>query len=119
MKPVVEKRRKRLKRKRHIRKNVRGTADRPRLSVFKSNKHIYAQVIDDDAGATLVSASNLEAECRELKLNVEGAGKLGEVLGARMVEKKINCVVFDRNGYPYRGIVKAIADGARKAGVEL
>ena len=119
MKRVADKRRKRLRRKRHIRKLVRGTTERPRLSVFKSNKHLYAQVIDDATGATVVSVSNLEAEYRNLKTNVEDAAQLGEALGRRIVEKQIKRVVFDRNGYPYHGIVKALADGTRKAGVQF
>jgi large subunit ribosomal protein L18 len=119
MKRIEDKRRKRLKRKRHIRKKVQGTPDRPRLSVFKSNRHLYAQVIDDSAGATLASVSNLETDLRQMKVNVEDAGKIGELLGKRILEKQISRVVFDRNGYAYHGVVKALADGARKAGVEL
>ena len=119
MKRVVDKRRKRLRRKRHIRKLVRGTTVRPRLSVFKSNKHLYAQVVDDATGATIASVSNLEAAHRELKTNVADAAKIGEVLGQRIIEKNINQVVFDRNGYPYHGIIKALAEGTRKAGVEF
>ena len=119
MKRVVDKRRKRLRRKRHIRKLVRGTTARPRLSVFKSNKHLYAQVVDDATGATIASVSNLEAAHRELKTNVADAAKIGEVLGQRIIEKNIKQVVFDRNGYPYHGIIKALAEGTRKAGVEF
>ena len=78
---------------------------------------MYAQVIDDTAGETLVSISNKEAEHRELKKGVEAAAKIGEILGKRMADKKIASIVFDRNGYPYRGIVKAIADGVRKSGI--
>ena len=92
---------------------------RPRLSVFKSNKHLYAQVVDDATGATIASVSNLEAAHRELKTNVADAAKIGEVLGQRIIEKNINQVVFDRNGYPYHGIIKALAEGTRKAGVEF
>jgi len=119
MKRILEKRRKRLRRKRHIRKKIRGTAERPRLSVFKSNKNVYVQAIDDDTGATLASASSVEAENKDLKANVESAAKLGELLGTRMKEKKIGRAVFDRNGYAYHGIVKALADGVRKTGIEL
>ena len=119
MKRVVDKRRKRLRRKRHIRKSLQGTASRPRLSVFKSNKHLYAQVIDDSTGNTIVSASNMEAAHRDLKTNVADAAKIGEVLGQRILEKKIKQVVFDRNGYPYHGVIKSLADGTRKAGVEF
>ena len=119
MNRVKDKRRKRLRRKRHIRKTLRGTAARPRLSVFKSNKHLYAQVIDDESGMTIVSVSNMETEHRDLKTNVADATKIGEVLGQRILEKKIKKIVFDRNGYPYHGVIKSLAEGTRKAGVEF
>lgn len=119
MKKTNEKRKKRQRRKLHIRKSLSGTADRPRLSVFRSNKRLYAQVIDDTQGRTLVAVSNLEKDLRELKNNKEDAAKLGEELGKRMLEKSIDCVVFDRNGYLYHGVVKALADGTRKAGVKF
>ncbi len=119
MKHMSDKRRKRIRRKLHIRRRINGTAERPRLTVFKSNHYIYTQVIDDTEGKTLVSASNVEKENRNLKKNTEDAAKLGEVLGKRMVEKGVDNVVFDRNGYPYHGILKAVADGARKAGVKF
>jgi len=77
------------------------------------------QVIDDTKGHTLASASTLEKDLREIKTTVAGAGQLGEIIGKRLLEKNIKTVVFDRNGYLYHGIVKAIADGARKAGVEF
>ncbi|MBI9101274.1 MAG: 50S ribosomal protein L18 [Spirochaetales bacterium] len=113
------KRKRRLKRKKSIRKSINGTADRPRMSVFRSNKKIYVQVIDDIAGKTLVSASNLEKENSSLKLNVADAEKIGSLVGERLKEKKIDKVVFDRNGYLYHGVVKAVAEGARKAGIRL
>ena len=119
MKHMSDKRRKRIRRKLHIRRRINGTAERPRLTVFKSNRYIYTQVIDDVEGRTLVSASNVEKENRNLKKNTEDAAKLGEILGKRMVEKGVDNVVFDRNGYPYHGILKAVADGARKAGVKF
>ncbi len=119
MKRVIDKRRKRLKRKMHIRKNISGTPEKPRMSVFRSNKHLYVQVIDDLAGNTLVSASNLEKEHSAFKTTVEGAAKLGEVIGKRCLDKKIDTVVFDRNGFLYHGIVKSLADGARKAGLKF
>ncbi len=112
-----EKDRKRLKRKIHIRKNLRGTAERPRMTVTRSNKNLYVQVIDDDAGRTLASISTLEKEFASLKPNTEGATKLGEAMGARLKDKKITTVVFDRNGYLYHGVVKALADGTRAAGI--
>ncbi len=119
MKHMSDKRRRRIRRKLHIRRRISGTAGRPRLTVFKSNRFIYTQVIDDTEGRTLVSASNIEKEHRELKKNVADAMKLGEILGTRMVDNGITNVVFDRNGYPYHGILKSVADGARKAGVKI
>ena len=118
-KKLVEKDRKRLKRKIHIRKRISGTAAKPRMSVFKSNRSLYVQVIDDSVGSTLASASTLEKDLTEIKRDIEGAGKLGEIMGKRLLEKNITSVVFDRNGYLYHGIVKAIADGARKSGLQF
>jgi large subunit ribosomal protein L18 len=117
LRKMLEKDRKRIKRKAHIRKRIAGTAARPRMSVVRSNRSLSIQVIDDDKGHTLVSASTLEKELRTLKANVEGAAQLGEVLGKRLLERDIKTVVFDRNGYLYHGVVKAMADGARKAGI--
>lgn len=114
-----EKDRKRLKRKIHIRKRISGTAERPRMSVVRSNKSLSIQIIDDVKGHTLASASTLEKDLRNIKRNVEGAGQLGEIMGKRLLEKNISTVVFDRNGYLYHGLVKAMADGARKAGIQL
>jgi large subunit ribosomal protein L18 len=119
LKKMVEKDRKRLKRKVHIRKSITGTAERPRMSVFRSNRRLSIQVIDDITGHTLVSASTLEKELINLTPNVEVAGQLGEIMGKRLLEKNIKEVVFDRNGYLYHGVVKAMADGARKAGIQF
>ncbi len=119
MNRILDKQRRRLKRRVHIRKRILGTAERPRMSVFRSNRHLYVQVIDDSTGRTLVSAADLEKSLRELKPSVANAEKLGETLGARLKEKNIAQVVFDRNGYLYHGIVKAVAEGARKAGIRL
>jgi len=116
---MLEKDRRRLRRKVHIRKRVCGTAERPRMTVTKSNRHISIQIVDDTKGCTLASASTLEKELRNIKATVEGAGKLGEIMGQRLLEKNIKSVVFDRNGYLYHGIVKALADGSRKAGIEF
>ncbi|MDR2965251.1 MAG: 50S ribosomal protein L18 [Treponema sp.] len=116
---MLEKTRKRLRRKIHIRKRVSGTSERPRMTVTRSNKSISVQVIDDIKGHTLASASTLEKELKSIKANVEGASKLGEIMGKRLLEKNIKTVVFDRNGYLYHGIVKALADGSRKAGIEF
>ena len=109
--------RKRVQRKLHVRKTLSGTPEKPRMTVFKSNKYLYVQVIDDVAGNTLASASSIEETLKGLKRNLDGASKLGEEIGKRLKEKNVAAVVFDRNGYKYHGIVKAIADGARKAGI--
>jgi ribosomal protein L18, bacterial type len=119
MNRVIDKRKKLARRKHHIRKNISGTAGKPRMSVFRSNSHMYVQVIDDVAGCTLVSASSMEGELKGLKNNVADAAKLGEAVGKKMLEKNIDTCVFDRNGYLFHGIVKSIADGARKAGVKF
>jgi large subunit ribosomal protein L18 len=112
-----EKIRRRGARKVHVRKSIEGSAERPRLTVFKSNRYLYVQVIDDGAGVTLAAASTLEEALKGAKPTVEGGGKLGELIGARLKEKNIGSVVFDRNGYKYHGVIKAIADGTRKAGI--
>jgi large subunit ribosomal protein L18 len=119
LRKMLEKDRKRLKRKTHIRKSISGTAERPRMSVTRNNRSLSIQIIDDIKGHTLASASTLEKDLKSLKANVEGAGQLGEIMGKRLLEKNIKKVVFDRNGYLYHGIVKAMADGARKAGIEF
>jgi large subunit ribosomal protein L18 len=116
---MIEKNRKRLKRKIHIRKYISGTAERPRMSVFRSNRALYIQVIDDGKGNTLASVSTLEKELRSIKATLEGAGQVGEIMGKRLLEKNIKTVVFDRNGYLYHGLVKAMADGVRKAGIQF
>ncbi len=117
VKELDDKFRKHAKRKASIRKSIYGTTERPRMTVFKSNVHMYVQVIDDSVGNTLACASTVEKSLKEIARNVEGAGKLGEEIGKRLLEKGITTVVFDRNGYKYHGIIKAIADGARKAGI--
>ncbi|MEW5817287.1 MAG: 50S ribosomal protein L18 [Spirochaetota bacterium] len=119
MKKLLDKERRRIKRKKHIRKIIRGTAERPRMTVYKSNRRLYIQVIDDTAGRTLASASNLEKEYRDLKLCVENAGKLGQIIGERLKKINVARIVFDRNGYLYHGIVKAVAESARKAGIQF
>ena len=119
VKELSDKLRKRGQRKMHIRKILSGTPEKPRMTVFKSNKYMYVQVIDDVAGATVAFASTLEEPCKAFKRNVEGASRLGEEMGQRLKEKNIGTVVFDRNGYLYHGIVKAMADGARKAGIQF
>ncbi|MDA8411986.1 MAG: 50S ribosomal protein L18 [Treponema sp.] len=119
VKELNDKLRKREQRRTHVRKNIEGTPAKPRMTVFKSNRYLYVQVVDDLAGATLASASTLEESLKAIKRNVEGAAKLGEEIGKRLKDKNVATVVFDRNGYKYHGIVKAIADGARKAGIQF
>jgi large subunit ribosomal protein L18 len=116
---MLEKDRKRLRRKVHIRKRICGTTERPRMTVTKSNRSISVQIIDDSKGHTLAHASTLEKELKNIKATVAGAAQLGEIMGKRLLEKNIKTVVFDRNGYLYHGIVKALADGTRKAGIEF
>jgi large subunit ribosomal protein L18 len=116
---MLEKDRKRLKRKIHIRKRVSGTPQRPRMTVTRSNRRLSVQVIDDSKGCTLASASTLEKELRSIKATVAGASQLGEIVGKRLLEKDIKTIVFDRNGYLYHGVIKALADGTRKAGVQF
>jgi len=117
LKKLNDKARKRLHRKVHIRKTVYGTAERPRMTVTRSNMNLYVQVINDDEGKTLASISTLEKEFAALRSNIDGATKLGEALGKRLQEKNITTVVFDLNGYLYHGVVKALADATRKAGI--
>jgi len=116
---MLEKNRKRLRRKVHIRKRISGTVERPRMTITKSNRSLSVQIIDDSKGHTIASASTLEKDLKSIKATVEGAGKLGEIMGKRLLEKNIKTVVFDRNGYLYHGVVKALADGTRKAGIEF
>ncbi len=122
MSPKLDKRSARLKRHRRVRKKVFGTPERPRLCVFKSIKHIYAQIIDDENGHTLVSASTLSSDVRD-KIpggnNAEAAKAVGEVIGRKALEKDITSVVFDRGGYLYHGKVEALAEAARKAGLSF
>lgn len=100
-----------------IRKKIKGTQNRPRLCVHFSNKHIYAQAIDDEAGRTLLSLSTLSKEIQEKKItnNVAGAKEIGKIFGEKAKEKGINVVVFDRNGRLYHGAVKAFAEASREA----
>lgn len=113
--------RKNARDRRHVRvrKKVRGTPERPRLAVYRSNRYIYAQIIDDAAGRTLASASSQEADLRAGALNIGTAAKVGELLGSRAKEAGVSTVVFDRGGYKYHGKVKALADAAREAGLEF
>ena len=107
--------------RRHIRvrRKISGTAERPRLCVYRSNTNIYAQVIDDVAGKTLVSASTLDKEVKTKKANKEAAKEVGSLIAKRAKAAKISNVVFDRGGYIYHGVVKELAEAAREAGLEF
>lgn len=112
----------RQKRHQRTRRHILGTAERPRLNVYRSLNHIYAQVIDDDASHTLAAASTLDAEAAaqlEGKTKSEAAEIVGEMVAKRAIEKGVKQVVFDRGGYLYTGRVQKLADGARKAGLEF
>ena len=112
----------RLKRKKRIRKHLVGTQQRPRLNVFRSSKHIYAQIIDDEHGHTLVAASSLEKivkEKPEFENKVAAAGFIGKLIGERAIKKGLKKVVFDRGGFLFHGRVKAVSDGAREAGLDF
>ena len=109
----------RLKRHMRVRAKISGTPERPRLSVFRSAKHIYAQIIDDEQGVTLVSASTMDKDFNGFGGNVEAAAEIGKKIAAKALEKGITEVVFDRGGYVYHGRVKALAEGAREGGLKL
>ncbi|PIF02977.1 MAG: 50S ribosomal protein L18 [Desulfococcus sp.] len=115
----------RRKRRARIRKKIRGTAETPRLSVFRSARHMYAQLIDDISGVTLVAASSVEAKVREEADFADASGKIakaaaiGKIVARRAQDKGLKKVVFDRNGFLYHGRVKALADGAREAGLDF
>ncbi len=121
MKPSLRKINRRIRRKKHVRKTLEGTPDRPRLTVFRSNKNIYAQIIDDQAGCTLVAVSTVEkamaASLESTAGNRAAAKSVGKAIAAKAVEKGIKKVVFDRNGYPFHGRVKELAEAAREAGL--
>jgi len=110
----------RLKRQKRIRKKVLGTAQRPRLSVFRSARHIYAQVIDDAQGQTLTAASTLDAQVKnapKFEDKIAAAKFVGKLIGERALDKGIKQVVFDRNGFLYHGRIKSVSEGAREAGL--
>ena len=110
----------RRRRQRRVRKKVMGTAERPRLAVFRSNRHIYVQAIDDISGRTIASASTMETGLRGgATSTVAGAKQVGQLVGQRVKQANIDAVVFDRGGFKYHGRVAAVADGARAAGLEL
>ncbi len=112
----------RIKRKKRIRKNIFGSKERPRLSVFRSSQHIYAQIIDDTRGDTITAASSLEKVVKEqpkFDNKIAASNYVGKLLGERAVAKGLKKVVFDRNGFLYHGRVKAVSDGAREAGLDF
>lgn len=109
----------RIKRHRRVRAKISGTPERPRLNVFRSEKNIYAQIIDDVAGNTLCAASSVEKDFEGSGSNKEGARKVGMLIAQRALEKGIDTVVFDRGGYVYHGRVQELADGAREGGLKF
>jgi large subunit ribosomal protein L18 len=123
MNEITNKQIRRVARKAHIRKRVNGTSERPRLTVFRSHKNIYAQIIDDSAGRTLVAASSMEAPMRqelgEQRCNKAAAAKVGQALAVKASQAGIRKVVFDRNGYPFHGRIRELAEAARKGGLEF
>jgi large subunit ribosomal protein L18 len=122
MSGVRDRKQRRQKIRLRYRDRVRGTAQRPRLAVFRSLRYLYAQLVDDDHGVTLAAASTLEKDLAgslESRKNVAAGTVLGKAIAERAKEKGIDSVVFDRGGFPYRGVVRAIAEGAREAGLKL
>ena len=109
----------RLIRHKRTRKKISGTKDKPRLSVFRSLNHIYAQIINDDNGITLLQANSLELKATKTQTKTSIAEEVGKLLGQRAKEKKVKKVVFDKNGYKYHGRIKALANSARKEGVKF
>ena len=109
----------RARRHARVRNKVSGTAERPRLCVYRSNTNIYAQIIDDVAGNTLVAASTLDKQIKTKKSNVEAAKEVGALIAKRAIEKNIKTVVYDRSGYIYHGIIKELAEAAREGGLEF
>ena len=109
----------RARRHARVRTKVSGTAERPRLCVYRSNTNLYAQIIDDVAGNTLVAASTLDKEIKTKKSNIEAAKEVGALIAKRAAEKNIKTVVYDRGGYIFHGVVKALAEAAREGGLEF
>ena len=107
----------RVRRHKRVRTKISGTAECPRLCVFRSNTNVYAQIIDDTKGVTLVQASTLDKEVKTKHSNKEAAKEVGTLVAKRALEKNIKDVVYDRGGYVYHGVVKALADGTRSAGI--
>ena len=116
---ALTKNERRIRIKRRIRKKLAGTASNPRLSVYRSNKQIYAQIINDIDNKTIVAASSKELAVEDYKTKIEQAAKVGELVAKKATEAGIETVVFDRNGYLYHGRVKSLADGARNGGLKF
>jgi large subunit ribosomal protein L18 len=114
---MLETKQKRIRRHRRVRARIFGTKDRPRLCVFSSNAHIWAQIINDEKGQTLVSASDLKIKAKSSK--ILRAAEVGKVIAKAAVEKDIKNIVFDRGGFKYHGVIKALADGAREGGLKF
>lgn len=116
---ALTKRERRIRIKQRVRKHINGTAERPRLSVFRSNKEIYAQLVNDQNGETVLTASSLEKSFKKEGTKSDVAREVGKLLANKATEKGIEGVAFDRNGYLYHGRVKALADGAREGGLKF
>lgn len=114
-----QKQQKRYRRHKKIRTKIKGTALRPRLCVFRSSKHIYAHLINDELGRTIISATDTQVKKRVKKGKIEKAREVGRLIAKKALEKKIRKVIFDRGGYKYHGRVKALAEGAREAGLKF
>lgn len=122
MSPQLTKKGAWYRRKRRVRKKVRGSSERPRLNVYRSNRHIYAQVIDDTSGQTSVSVSTLSPELKGKQKytgNIEAAKKVGELIAEKCLERKITRVIFDRNGFLFHGRIRALAQSAREGGLKF
>ena len=115
----IDRKAERERRHARVRNKISGTADRPRLCVFRSNNNLFVQVIDDVAGNTLAQASTLDKEVKVKHSNKEAANEVGTLIAKRAIAKNINTVVFDRSGYQYHGVVKALAEAAREAGLKF
>ena len=115
---VLTKPQKRLRRRRRVRAKIRGSAERPRLSVYRSNRGVFAQLIDDEAGRTIAAVNWTEGDLRGMS-SMDQAKKAGELIAKRAIDAKVETVVFDRGGYRYHGRVKALAEGAREGGLKF
>ena len=115
----VDRKFERVRRHKRVRNKISGTAERPRLCVYRSNSNVYAQIIDDVAGNTLVSASTLDKEVKTKHSNKEAAKEVGKLIAKRAAEKNIKDVVFDRGGYIYHGVIKELAEAAREGGLQF